>query len=101
MDSEDEEYVMAVRDFKKFFRRREWFVKQPYDDQKGFQKFKEDKKRKVDRMYFKFVIQITSLVIVPNTQVMSKKRLLAAHGVQLKRIKMRFISLLKTLTRFV
>nr|GEW57561.1 40S ribosomal protein S15a [Tanacetum cinerariifolium] len=30
-DSEDEEYAMAVRDFKKFFRRREKFVRQPHD----------------------------------------------------------------------
>ena len=35
-DSNDEEYVMAVRDFKKFFRRRGKFVRQPYDDKKNF-----------------------------------------------------------------
>ncbi|GKG32148.1 hypothetical protein Tco_0427098, partial [Tanacetum coccineum] len=28
-DSEDEEYAMTVRDFKKFFKRRERFVRQP------------------------------------------------------------------------
>ncbi|GJT01238.1 hypothetical protein Tco_0822407 [Tanacetum coccineum] len=43
-DSNDEEYAMAVRDFKKFFRRRGKFVRQPYDDKKNFQKIKEDKK---------------------------------------------------------
>ncbi|GKF40422.1 hypothetical protein Tco_0120483, partial [Tanacetum coccineum] len=32
----DEEYVTAVRDFKKFFRRRGKFVRQPYDDKKSF-----------------------------------------------------------------
>ncbi|GJX59278.1 putative reverse transcriptase domain-containing protein [Tanacetum coccineum] len=35
-DSDDEEYAMAVRDFKKFFRRRGKFVRQPHDDKKNF-----------------------------------------------------------------
>jgi hypothetical protein len=34
-DSEDEEYAMAVRDFKKFFRRRGKFVRQPRDEKKS------------------------------------------------------------------
>ncbi|GJR88447.1 hypothetical protein Tco_0212458 [Tanacetum coccineum] len=38
-DSNDEEYAMAVRDFKKFFRRRGKFVRQPYDDKKNFRPF--------------------------------------------------------------
>ncbi|GJX87656.1 zf-CCHC domain-containing protein [Tanacetum coccineum] len=38
-DSNDEEYAMAVRHFKKFFRRRGKFVRQPYDDKK-----KEDRR---------------------------------------------------------
>ncbi|GJR37911.1 retrotransposon ORF1 [Tanacetum coccineum] len=50
-DSNDEEYAMAVRDFKKFFRRRGKFVRQPYDDKKNFRKVKEDKKE--DRRCFK------------------------------------------------
>ncbi|GJV53766.1 zf-CCHC domain-containing protein [Tanacetum coccineum] len=50
-DSNDEEYAMVVRDFKKFFRRRGKFVRQPYDDKKKFRKVKEDKKE--DRMCFK------------------------------------------------
>ncbi|GJV80280.1 hypothetical protein Tco_1516150 [Tanacetum coccineum] len=33
-DSEDEEYAMAVRDFKKFFKRRGRFVRQPHDERK-------------------------------------------------------------------
>ncbi|GJY59940.1 retrotransposon protein, putative, ty1-copia subclass [Tanacetum coccineum] len=52
-DSEDEEYDMAVRDFKKFFRRRGKFVRQPHDDKKAFRKANEDKKGKVDRKCFK------------------------------------------------
>ncbi|GJY23126.1 retrovirus-related pol polyprotein from transposon TNT 1-94 [Tanacetum coccineum] len=50
-DSNDEEYAMAVRDFKKFFRRRGKFVRQPYDDKKNFRKIKEDKRE--DRRCFK------------------------------------------------
>ncbi|GJQ90904.1 hypothetical protein Tco_0002043 [Tanacetum coccineum] len=48
-ESDDEEYAMAVRDFKKFFRRRGKFVRQPHDDKKNFWKIKEDKKEKEDR----------------------------------------------------
>ncbi|GJR51314.1 zf-CCHC domain-containing protein [Tanacetum coccineum] len=43
-DSNDEEYAMAVRDLKKFFRRRGKFVRQPYDDKKNFRKIKEDQR---------------------------------------------------------
>ncbi|GJU45712.1 zf-CCHC domain-containing protein [Tanacetum coccineum] len=52
-DSNDEEYAMAVRDFKKFFRRRGKFIRQPYDDKKNFLKAKEDKKQKEGRRCFK------------------------------------------------
>ena len=37
-DSDDEEYAMAVRDFKKFFRRRGKFVRQPKDEKKPSEK---------------------------------------------------------------
>nr|GEU40014.1 zf-CCHC domain-containing protein/UBN2 domain-containing protein [Tanacetum cinerariifolium] len=52
-DSDDEEYAMAVRDLKKFFRRRERFVRQPHDDKKAFRRAKEEKKGKVERKCFK------------------------------------------------
>ncbi|GKB48532.1 hypothetical protein Tco_0899285 [Tanacetum coccineum] len=42
--SEDEEYAMAVRDFKKFFKRRGRFVRQPQNDKKTFQRSRDDKK---------------------------------------------------------
>nr|GEV94650.1 hypothetical protein [Tanacetum cinerariifolium] len=51
--SDDEEYAIAVRDLKKFFRRRGKFVHQPHDDKKNFRKIKEDKKEKEDRRCFK------------------------------------------------
>ncbi|GJU10904.1 zf-CCHC domain-containing protein [Tanacetum coccineum] len=49
----DEEYAMAIRDFKKFFRRRGKFVRQPHDDKKSFRKIKEEKKGKEDQRCFK------------------------------------------------
>ncbi|GKA39162.1 zf-CCHC domain-containing protein [Tanacetum coccineum] len=51
--SEDEEYVMAVRDFKKFFKRRGRFVRQPRKDKKTFQRSRDDKNGKGDRKCFR------------------------------------------------
>ncbi|GKA96486.1 hypothetical protein Tco_0818581 [Tanacetum coccineum] len=48
-DSEDEEYAMAVRDFKKFFKRRGRFVRQPHEERKSFQRNKDDKNSKGER----------------------------------------------------
>ncbi|GKB40277.1 zf-CCHC domain-containing protein [Tanacetum coccineum] len=53
LDSDDEEYAMAVRDFKKFFRRRGKFVRQPHNDKKAFRRAKEEKKGKEERRCFK------------------------------------------------
>ncbi|GJY72198.1 zf-CCHC domain-containing protein [Tanacetum coccineum] len=52
-ESEDEEYAMAVRDFKKFFKRRGRFVRQPWNDKKTFQKSRDDKNGKSDRKCFR------------------------------------------------
>ncbi|GJX66092.1 hypothetical protein Tco_0300435 [Tanacetum coccineum] len=52
-ESDDEEYAMAVRDFKNLFRRRGKFVRQPHDDKNNFLKIKEDKKEKEYRRFFK------------------------------------------------
>ncbi|GKD08087.1 zf-CCHC domain-containing protein, partial [Tanacetum coccineum] len=46
---EDEEYAMAVRDFKKFFKRRGRFVIQPHNNKKTFQRSRDDKNCKSDR----------------------------------------------------
>ncbi|GKC17179.1 retrovirus-related pol polyprotein from transposon TNT 1-94 [Tanacetum coccineum] len=51
--SEDEEYAMTVRDFKKFFKRRGRFVRQPQNDKKTFQKSHDDKNGKSDRKCFR------------------------------------------------
>ncbi|GJR10069.1 zf-CCHC domain-containing protein [Tanacetum coccineum] len=50
--SDDEEYVMAVRKFKKFFRRKGKFVRQPREEKKSFL-LKDDKKSKSDRKCFR------------------------------------------------
>ncbi|GJX55560.1 retrovirus-related pol polyprotein from transposon TNT 1-94 [Tanacetum coccineum] len=52
-ESEDEEYAMAVRDFKKFFKRRGRFVRQPRNDKKTFQRSRDDKNGKSDRKCFR------------------------------------------------
>ncbi|GKA42751.1 retrovirus-related pol polyprotein from transposon TNT 1-94 [Tanacetum coccineum] len=51
--SEDEEYAMAVRDFKKFFKRRGRFVRQPRNDIKIFQRSRDDKNGKGERKCFR------------------------------------------------
>nr|GFA31303.1 zf-CCHC domain-containing protein/UBN2 domain-containing protein [Tanacetum cinerariifolium] len=52
-DSEDKEYDMAVRDFKKFFKRRGRFVRQIHKERKSFQINKDDKNGKGERKCFK------------------------------------------------
>ncbi|GJU98025.1 zf-CCHC domain-containing protein [Tanacetum coccineum] len=52
-ESKDEEYAMALRDFKKFFKRRGIFVRQPRNDKKTFQRSREDKNGKSDRNCFR------------------------------------------------
>ncbi|GJV49074.1 ribosomal protein L7Ae/L30e/S12e/Gadd45 [Tanacetum coccineum] len=52
-NSEDEECAMVVRDFKKFFKRRGRFVRQPHDERKSTQRNKEDKNGKSERKCFK------------------------------------------------
>ncbi|GJZ64946.1 retrovirus-related pol polyprotein from transposon TNT 1-94 [Tanacetum coccineum] len=51
--SKDEEYTMAVRDIKKFFKRRGRFVIQPRNDKKTFQRSRADKNGKSDRKCFR------------------------------------------------
>nr|GEY72983.1 zf-CCHC domain-containing protein/DUF4219 domain-containing protein/UBN2 domain-containing protein [Tanacetum cinerariifolium] len=51
--SEDEEFAMAVRDFKKFFKRRGRFVRQHRNDKKTFQRSCGDKNGKSDSKCFR------------------------------------------------
>ncbi|GJZ32263.1 hypothetical protein Tco_0577699 [Tanacetum coccineum] len=52
-DNEDEEYAMAMRDFKKFFKRRGRFIRQPRDERKSSQRNKDDKNGKSERKCFR------------------------------------------------
>nr|GEW70798.1 zf-CCHC domain-containing protein/DUF4219 domain-containing protein/UBN2 domain-containing protein [Tanacetum cinerariifolium] len=52
-DGEDEEYAMAVRDFKKNFKRRGRFVRKAHDERKVSQRNKDDKNGKDERKCFK------------------------------------------------
>ncbi|GJY53279.1 zf-CCHC domain-containing protein [Tanacetum coccineum] len=52
-ESEDKEYAMAVRDFKKFFKRRGRFVRQHRNDKKTFQRSRDDKNGKGDKKCFR------------------------------------------------
>nr|GEY44192.1 zf-CCHC domain-containing protein/UBN2 domain-containing protein [Tanacetum cinerariifolium]GEY53959.1 zf-CCHC domain-containing protein/UBN2 domain-containing protein [Tanacetum cinerariifolium] len=53
-NSEDEEYAVAVRDFKKFFKSRGKFVRQPHNERKSSQRNKDDKNGKGERKCFKY-----------------------------------------------
>nr|GEX66679.1 copia protein [Tanacetum cinerariifolium] len=52
-DSEDEEYAMAIKEFKKFFKRRGRFVRQSRGDRKTFQRSRNDGYGKSERKYFR------------------------------------------------
>nr|GEV75728.1 DUF4219 domain-containing protein/UBN2 domain-containing protein [Tanacetum cinerariifolium] len=61
IESEDEEYAMAVREFKKFFKRRGRFVRQPRDKRKSLQRSRDDKNGKSEKNALDVEIQIISL----------------------------------------
>nr|GEU53823.1 zf-CCHC domain-containing protein/UBN2 domain-containing protein [Tanacetum cinerariifolium] len=50
--SDDEEYVMTIKNFKRFFRRKGKFVWQPREEKKSFQQ-RDEKKGKSDRKCFR------------------------------------------------
>ncbi|GKB02720.1 retrovirus-related pol polyprotein from transposon TNT 1-94 [Tanacetum coccineum] len=52
-ESEDEEYAMADREFKKFLKRRERFMRQLRNNKKSFQRSRDDKNDKSDRKCFR------------------------------------------------
>ncbi|GKB99621.1 hypothetical protein Tco_0985758 [Tanacetum coccineum] len=56
--------AMAVRDFKKFFKRRGRFVRQPRNDKRTFQRSRDDKNGKLKEV-FRAVIQI---ILLENVQ---------------------------------
>ncbi|GKC14871.1 hypothetical protein Tco_1011653, partial [Tanacetum coccineum] len=63
--SEDEKYAVAVRDFKKFFKRRGRFVIQPRNDEKIVQRIRDDKNDRVKGSVLDAKIQI---ILLENVQ---------------------------------
>ncbi|GJY29843.1 hypothetical protein Tco_0405610 [Tanacetum coccineum] len=51
--SDDEEYAMVVRNFKRFFRRKGKFVRQPREEKKSFRQ-RDEKKGKSDQKSFRY-----------------------------------------------
>ncbi|GJY27054.1 zf-CCHC domain-containing protein [Tanacetum coccineum] len=51
--SEGEEYAMAVKEFKKFSKRKGRFVRQPRNEKKSFQRIRDDKNGKSDMKCFR------------------------------------------------
>ncbi|GKD22533.1 zf-CCHC domain-containing protein [Tanacetum coccineum] len=81
-DSENEEYVMAVRDFRKVFKRRGRFVRQPRDEKKSFQRSKDDKNGKSERKCFRCGYLNHLIGECPKPQeAKTKGLLLEEHGV--------------------
>ncbi|GJX70060.1 hypothetical protein Tco_0307231 [Tanacetum coccineum] len=105
-ESKDEEYAMAVRDFKKFFKRRGRFVRQPQNDKKTFQEVEMTKMAKVIGNVLDAVIQIILLENVQNHQkTRTKEHSSEALGViavqkRMKRPKTKHVSWLKHLVRY-
>ncbi|GJU75709.1 retrovirus-related pol polyprotein from transposon TNT 1-94 [Tanacetum coccineum] len=52
-ESEDEEYAMDVKEFKKFFKRRGRFLRKPRDERKSLQRSRDDKNGKSKRKCFR------------------------------------------------
>ncbi|GJR92277.1 hypothetical protein Tco_0264451 [Tanacetum coccineum] len=67
-DSEDEEYAMAMKEFKKFFKRRGRFVRQPRDERMSFQRSRDEKMVKAKENDLDVDIQIISSESVQSHQ---------------------------------
>ncbi|GJX14048.1 hypothetical protein Tco_0205806 [Tanacetum coccineum] len=61
--SKDEDYAMAVRDFKKFFKRRGRFMRQHRNDKKTFHRSRDDKNGKGDRKCFRLWHKTESILL--------------------------------------
>ncbi|GJR97219.1 zf-CCHC domain-containing protein [Tanacetum coccineum] len=105
--SEDEEYTMAVRDVKKFFKRRGRFVRQPRNDKKIIRKSQDDKNRKSERKCFRCEDPNHLIGECPKPPKDKKqKHLSKVFGViaarkMMKKLMMKHVSWLKHLVRYV
>ncbi|GJV22808.1 hypothetical protein Tco_1375503 [Tanacetum coccineum] len=71
--SNDEEYAMAIRNFKKFFRRKGKFVRQPREEKKSFRQ-RDEKKGKSDRKFLYADEPNLSLAIVQTISQQDQKK---------------------------
>ncbi|GKC79673.1 hypothetical protein Tco_1130447 [Tanacetum coccineum] len=89
---------MAVRDFKKFFKRRGRFVRQPRNDKKTFQRNQDEKNGKSERKFLDAEIQIMLLKNVQNhRETRTEEHSLEVLGVialkkMMKRLKTKCVS---------
>nr|GEX45677.1 retrovirus-related Pol polyprotein from transposon TNT 1-94 [Tanacetum cinerariifolium] len=89
-DSEDEDYAMAVRDFKKFFKRRGQFVRQPHEEKNHSKEIKATKMAKAKENALSVEIRIILSENVRNYQdIKIKRRLLEDLGVIATKMKRR------------
>ncbi|GJX04468.1 retrovirus-related pol polyprotein from transposon TNT 1-94 [Tanacetum coccineum] len=73
--SEDEEYAMAVRDFKKFFKRRGRFVRQPRNDKKAFQRSRKKPDDYNNKVWMENVLDtVIQIILLENVQNHRKTR---------------------------
>ncbi|GJU63764.1 retrovirus-related pol polyprotein from transposon TNT 1-94 [Tanacetum coccineum] len=102
-ESKDEEYAMTVRDFKKFFKRRGRFVRQPRNDKKTLKEAEKTRTAKVKGSALDAEIQIISLENVQNhRKTRTKEHSSEVLGViavrkMMKRLKMKHVSWIKYL----
>nr|GEW78769.1 UBN2 domain-containing protein [Tanacetum cinerariifolium] len=72
-DSEDKEYAMVVRDFKKFFKRRGRFVRQPHDERKDHEviatKMKKKRLKTNNVLWPKLLMRIESARATPKAHL--------------------------------
>nr|GEV75827.1 DUF4219 domain-containing protein/UBN2 domain-containing protein [Tanacetum cinerariifolium] len=103
-ESDDEEYVMAVRNFKRFFRRKGRFVRQPRGEKKSLRQ-RDDKKGKSHRKCLRYDDLNHLLENVPNLhETRIKKHLLGVLRVIAKmklrtKLVKKFVSWLNRKTR--
>ncbi|GKD43007.1 hypothetical protein Tco_1267652, partial [Tanacetum coccineum] len=104
--SEDDEYARAVRDFKKFFKRRGMLVRQPRNDKRTFQRSRDNKNGKSDRKCFRCEDPNHLIGEFPKPPRDKNQRAFAkALGAitirkMIKRLKKKRVSWLKNLVRF-
>ncbi|GJV88179.1 hypothetical protein Tco_1532117 [Tanacetum coccineum] len=90
-DSEDEEDAMAVKEFKKFFKRRGRFVRQPHDERKLFQRSRDEKMVKAKQNAIDVEIQIISVGSVQSHQEAKKGLLLEEHGAMVAKMRKKIL----------